>query len=53
MGDGELQEGQNWEAIMFASSNKVDELGLTKKKLGEVVGEICPGETSLCMCQQY
>jgi transketolase len=23
-GDGELQEGQNWEAIMFASHNKVD-----------------------------
>ena len=26
MGDGELQEGQNWEAIMFASSNKVDNI---------------------------
>ena len=25
-GDGELQEGQNWEAIMFASHNKVDNL---------------------------
>ena len=25
-GDGELQEGQNWEAIMFASANKVDNL---------------------------
>ena len=24
MGDGELQEGQNWEAIMFASAKKVD-----------------------------
>ena len=23
-GDGELQEGQNWEAIMFAAHNKVD-----------------------------
>ncbi len=23
-GDGELQEGQNWEAIMYASANKVD-----------------------------
>jgi transketolase len=23
-GDGELQEGQNWEAAMYASSNKVD-----------------------------
>ena len=26
MGDGELQEGQNWEALMFASGNKVDNL---------------------------
>lgn len=25
-GDGELQEGQNWEAIMFASANKVDNI---------------------------
>ena len=25
-GDGELQEGQNWEAIMFASAKKVDNL---------------------------
>ena len=25
-GDGELQEGQNWEAIMYASGNKVDNL---------------------------
>ena len=26
LGDGELQEGQNWEAIMYASANKVDNL---------------------------
>jgi transketolase len=26
MGDGELQEGQNWEALMFASANNVDNL---------------------------
>jgi transketolase len=25
-GDGELQEGQNWEAIMYGSGNKVDNL---------------------------
>lgn len=25
-GDGELQEGQNWEAIMFAAGNQVDNL---------------------------
>ncbi len=26
MGDGELQEGQNWEALMFAAGKKVDNL---------------------------
>ena len=26
MGDGELQEGQNWEALMYASANGVDNL---------------------------
>ncbi len=26
LGDGELQEGQNWEAIMFASGKRVDNL---------------------------
>ena len=26
MGDGELQEGQNWEAIMYATANRVDNL---------------------------
>ena len=25
-GDGELQEGQNWEAIMYASAKKIDNL---------------------------
>ena len=25
-GDGELQEGQNWEAIMYAAANRVDNL---------------------------
>jgi transketolase len=29
MGDGELQEGQCWEAIMFAAHNKVDNLIVT------------------------
>jgi len=28
-GDGELQEGQNWEALMFAPANKVDNLIIT------------------------
>ncbi|PRP65807.1 transketolase [Nonlabens agnitus] len=28
-GDGELQEGQNWEAIMYASANHVDNLVAT------------------------
>ena len=26
LGDGELQEGQNWEAIMYASARKIDNL---------------------------
>ena len=25
-GDGELQEGQNWEAIMYAAGNKIDNI---------------------------
>lgn len=29
MGDGELQEGQNWEAMMFAAHHKVDNLVAT------------------------
>mgnify|MGYP001498678351 FL=1 len=28
-GDGELQEGQNWEAFMYASANKVDNIVVT------------------------
>jgi len=26
LGDGELQEGQNWEALMYAAANKVDNI---------------------------
>lgn len=26
MGDGELQEGQNWEALMYAAANKIDNI---------------------------
>ncbi len=29
LGDGELEEGQNWEAIMFAAHNKIDNLIVT------------------------
>lgn len=29
MGDGEIQEGQNWEALMFAAHHKVDNLIVT------------------------
>lgn len=28
-GDGELQEGQNWEALMYAAGNKIDNLIVT------------------------
>tara|TARA_Y100000991_G_scaffold214587_1_gene202706 strand:+ start:6420 stop:7265 length:846 start_codon:yes stop_codon:yes gene_type:complete len=37
LGDGELQEGQNWEAIMFASSNKVDNIIATVDLNGQQI----------------
>ncbi len=37
MGDGELQEGQNWEAIMYASANKVDNLIATVDLNGQQI----------------
>lgn len=44
-GDGELQEGQNWEAIMFASANKVDNLILTVdyngKQIDGLTDDVC------------
>lgn len=36
-GDGELQEGQNWEAIMYASYNKVDNLIATVDYNGQQI----------------
>merc|ERR1711916_371478 len=36
-GDGELQEGQNWEAIMFAAGNKVDNLIVTVDYNGQQI----------------
>jgi transketolase len=41
MGDGELQEGQNWEAIMYAAGNKVDTLIATV----DLNGKQIDGET--------
>mgnify|MGYP005989737473 FL=1 len=37
MGDGELQEGQNWEAIMYASAKKVDNLIATVDLNGQQI----------------
>lgn len=37
LGDGELQEGQNWEAIMYASANKVDNLIATIDRNGQQI----------------
>lgn len=37
MGDGELQEGQVWEAAMFAASNKVDNLIATVDYNGQQI----------------
>lgn len=36
-GDGELQEGQNWEAIMYAASNHVDNLIVTVDYNGQQI----------------
>lgn len=37
MGDGELQEGQNWEAIMYAAANKVDNVIVTVDLNGQQI----------------
>jgi len=46
MGDGELQEGQNWEGIMFASAKKVDNLiatiDLNGKQIDGSTDEVLP-----------
>jgi len=36
-GDGELQEGQNWEAIMYAAGNKIDNLIVTVDLNGQQI----------------
>jgi transketolase len=36
-GDGELQEGQNWEAIMYAAGNKVDNIIATIDHNGQQI----------------
>ncbi len=45
-GDGELQEGQNWEAIMYAAGNNVDNLVVTvdynKQQIDGSLDEVLP-----------
>ncbi len=45
-GDGELQEGQNWEAIMFAAGNQVDNIiatvDLNGKQIDGATDEVLP-----------
>ena len=45
-GDGELQEGQNWEAIMYASAKKVDNIistiDLNGKQINGTTDEVLP-----------
>lgn len=45
-GDGELQEGQNWEAIMYASAKKVDNListiDLNKQQIDGCTDDVLP-----------
>lgn len=36
-GDGELQEGQNWEAIMYAAGNKIDNIIVTVDLNGQQI----------------
>ena len=36
-GDGELQEGQNWEALMYAAANKIDNLIVTVDLNGQQI----------------
>lgn len=44
-GDGELDEGQNWEAIMFAAANKIDNLiavvDYNKKQIDGSTDDVC------------
>jgi len=44
-GDGELQEGQNWEAILFAAANNIDNLILVvdynQKQIDGALDEVC------------
>ena len=44
-GDGELQEGQNWEAILFAAANKIDNLILVvdynRKQIDGAIEDVC------------
>ena len=44
-GDGELQEGQNWEAIMFAAANKVNNLiaivDYNQKQIDGPIDQVC------------
>jgi len=48
-GDGELQEGQNWEAIMYAAGNKVDNVIITVDLNGQQIdgptSEVLPLES--------
>jgi transketolase len=37
VGDGELQEGQNWEAIMYGAANKIDNLIVTVDLNGQQI----------------
>tara|TARA_B100001029_G_C15057097_1_gene455253 strand:- start:1456 stop:2301 length:846 start_codon:yes stop_codon:yes gene_type:complete len=52
IGDGELQEGQNWEAIMFAAGKKIDNLiatvDLNGKQIDGKTDDVMPmGDVSL------
>ena len=46
-GDGELQEGQNWEALMFAAHNKIDNIISTIDYNGKQIDGNCEDVLSL------
>ena len=57
MGDGELQEGQNWEAIMYASAKKIDNLiatvDLNGKQIDGATDDVLPMGSIKCKFEAF
>jgi transketolase len=56
-GDGELDEGQNWEALMFAAANQVDNIiaivDYNKKQIDGSTDDVCSLENLHEKCQAF